>query len=175
MRHGLVAVIISLALAWPSTGAFAEADDQACAGGGVSLPDDLAGWAGRSPVDAAGEASGLARAVLAVGHGVDARLKPVGELHYVAPPEKPGDAASYGGLFAFAVPRAGTYRVALGAGAWVDVLKDGTAIASTAHGHRPACTGISKVVAFPLTPGRYTLQIAGNGDPVLAVMVAPAP
>ena len=68
--------------------------------------------------------------------------------------------------------RPGTYRVALGAGAWVDMLRDGKAIASTAHGHGPACSGIRKIVDFPLTPGSYVLQLAGSPDANIPVLVA---
>lgn len=93
-------------------------------------------------------------------------------MRYVVPPEKPGKPATHGGLASFTVATPGTYRVALGAGAWVDVVRDGKAVASVAHGHGPACSTIRKMVDFRLTPGRYLLQIAGNADPVIPVMVA---
>ena len=83
--------------------------------------------------------------------------------------------ASHGGLVGFSVTEAGTYRVALGSGAWIDVVRGGKAAASTAHGHGPACSGVRKTVDFPLTPGRYILQIAGNGTPSIAVMVTRLP
>ncbi len=65
--------------------------------------------------------------------------------------------------------------MALGSGAWIDILKGGKAVASTAHGHGPDCTGIRKMVDFPLTPGRYTLQIAANGEAALPLLVARLP
>ncbi|ABE63535.1 hypothetical protein Nham_2757 [Nitrobacter hamburgensis X14] len=63
------------------------------------------------------------------------------------------------------VREAGTYRVALDSAAWIDLVRGRQAVISIAHGHGPACTGIRKIVDFPLAPGLYTLQIAANGQP----------
>ena len=65
--------------------------------------------------------------------------------------------------------------MALGSGAWIDVVKDGKAIESTAHGHGPDCSGVRKVVDFPLQPGSYTLQVAANGQAQLPLLVTRAP
>ena len=70
---------------------------------------------------------------------------------------------------------AGTYRVALSSGAWIDLVRDGEPVASTAHGHGPNCTGVRKMVDFPLTPGRYTLQLGANGEAEMRVLVARLP
>ncbi|SDC04812.1 hypothetical protein SAMN05444678_101218 [Sphingomonas sp. YR710] len=153
----------------------AQADDQRCAAGPATLPAELAGWTSRHPIMAAGAASGTRAAPLEIETAADATLRPTSEMRYVTSPEKPGDAASYGGLFAFTVQHAGTYRVALGAGAWIDVLSGTKAIASTAHGHGPDCSGIRKIVDFALEPGSYILQVAGSGKPALPLMIARAP
>ncbi|WP_336961775.1 homogentisate 1,2-dioxygenase [Sphingobium aquiterrae] len=139
------------------------------------LPAELAAWTSRSPAVAAADSKALAGAMLSPGRAVDARLSPTGSVTYAVRPEKPGGSVSHGGLFAFTVAQAGTYRVALGSGAWIDLLKGRTVIASRAHGHGPACSGIRKMVDFPLKPGRYILQIAGNGDAVLPLMVTRLP
>ena len=139
------------------------------------LPAALAGWSARTPLTAATAPAGLKAATLTPGKAVDATLGRTGGIRYVVPPEKPGDAASYGGLFAFTVAKAGTYRVALGSGAWIDVLKGKTAIASSKHGHGPDCSGVRKMVDFPLTPGRYVLQIAAGKAAALPMMVVPLP
>ncbi|HEX7822094.1 MAG TPA: homogentisate 1,2-dioxygenase [Sphingobium sp.] len=141
----------------------------------VALPAELAGWSVRVPVKAAGGKAGLRMATLTVGQAVDAALIQTSGVRYVLRPEKPGGSVSYGGLFGFSVRQAATYRVALGAGAWIDVVKGGKSVASTAHGHGPDCTGIRKMVDFPLTLGRYVLQLAANGTDVLPVMVARLP
>lgn len=146
-----------------------------CAVVKVALPPELAGWSARVPATAAKDKAGLARAAFPIGRAVDAALTPTAELRYVLRPEKPGGSVSYGGLFGLSIVTAGTYRVALGAGAWIDMVKGGKAIASTGHGHGPDCSGIRKMVDFPLTPGRYVLQLAANGAQSLPVMVTRLP
>ena len=138
-------------------------------------PPELAGWAARTPLPAARDAKGLRRAALVPGAAIDAALLPTPDVHYVVRPEKPGGSVSYGGLYALVISRPGTYRVALGAGAWIDLLKGKKAVVSTAHGHGPDCSGIRKMVDFPLARGRYVLQIAANGEAALPVMVALLP
>lgn len=174
MGHGLAAALVGMALVAPLPDARAQ-DVRSCRAGPAALPPELAGWASPRRATAAGHASDLRSATLVVGSAANAALKPTSEVRYLSRPEKPGGSVSYGGLFAFTVDRAGLYRVALGSGAWVDVLKGRAAVASSAHGHGPDCSGIRKMVDFPLTPGRYTLQIAANGEPELPLMVARLP
>ena len=65
-----------------------------------------------------------------------------------------------------------SYRVALGGKAWIDVVRGGAAVASVAHGHGPACTGVTKMVEFILAPGTYTVQLSGSEADSLALLVA---
>ncbi|MET0364165.1 MAG: homogentisate 1,2-dioxygenase [Sphingobium sp.] len=141
----------------------------------VALPPELAGWSDRAPASAAKDAKGLKKAGLTIGKAVDARLVRTADVRYVLRPEKPGGSVSYGGLFGFSVREAGTYRIALGAGAWVDVVRDGKAVVSTSHGHGPDCSDVRKMVDFPLTPGRYVLQLSANGSESLPVAVVRLP
>ena len=141
----------------------------------TALPPELAGWAKRAPLAAATDAARIKAATLLDGVAVDAALTRTSELHYAARPEKPGGTVSYGGMFGFTVKQAGTYRVALGSGAWIDLLNGKMAAASSAHGHGPSCSGIRKMVDFPLKPGRYILQIAANGSPALPLMIVRLP
>lgn len=117
----------------------------------------------------------LAGAELTVGQAARVNLLPTPEVRYAAPPEKPADDASFGGVFALIISAPGTYRVALGTRGWIDVVSADGMIASTAHGHGPECTGIRKMVDFPLTPGNYTVQIAGSPEPESTVLVARLP
>ncbi|EIZ77599.1 hypothetical protein WSK_3835 [Novosphingobium sp. Rr 2-17] len=151
----------------------ALAQNANCPAGTNNLPPELGTWTARHPLTAS--ASGMHAAPLEIGQAVDAQLQPTPNVRYIVRPEKPGGSVSYGGVMVFTVTRAGTYRVALGSGAWVDVLKDRKAIVSTGHGHGPDCSGIRKMVDFPLAPGRYTLQIAANGEAALPLMVARLP
>lgn len=175
MRQRFVAAIIGMALVATISDARAQEPGPACSSKPANLPQQLAGWSSRRPLVAAGEASELRAATLEIGSAVDAALKPTADVRYVTRPEKPGGSVSYGGLFHFVVPRAGTYTVALGSGAWIDVLKGKTALRSITHGHGPECSGIRKMVGFKLTPGRYTLQLAANGDAALPLMIAQLP
>ena len=95
-------------------------------------------------------------------------LHPGNDVRFVMAPEKHGDASSYGGMVVVDVREAGTYRIALSAGAWIDVLKDGTAIASTGHDHGSGC----KMVSFMLQPGRHVIQLSGNKEETIGVVAA---
>jgi len=97
------------------------------------------------------------------------------QVKYPLRPEKPGGSVSYGGLIGIAIEEAATYRVGLSSGAWIDVVRDGTTVTSVKHGHGPDCTGIRKMVDFPLEPGHYTLQIAANGAPRISMILARLP
>jgi len=175
MYKALVAAVVGIALMTPLSDARAQQDAQGCAAGPATMPPELAGWSSRRPIVAASNASGLRAATLGIGSAADAALKSTSEVSYVMRPEKPGGSVSYGCLFAFTVDQPGIYRVALGSGAWIDVLRGKNVVASTAHGHGPDCSGIRKMVDFPLTPGRYTLQIAANGEPAVSLMIARLP
>jgi len=125
------------------------------------------------PLAAGGEAR--RQPALAVGQAADVTLLPTPKVRYPLRPEKPGGSVSYGGLIGVDVKDAGTYRVALSSGAWIDLIRDGKAVISVAHGHGPACTGVRKMVDFPLTPGRYTLQLGANGEAQMKVLVVRLP
>src|SRR5690606_5716868 len=97
------------------------------------------------------------------------------QVRYPLRPEKPGGSVSYGGLAQITVRKAGTYWIALGSATWVDVAARGRSVTSIAHERGPDCTGIRKMVDFPLTPDRHALQIAANGTPDVTVLVARLP
>ncbi len=141
----------------------------ACPSTPVPLPSGLEGWGRRQPVRAGGTVS--TATTVALGSGVTATLLPTLQVTYAVPPHKPGEPASSGGMFAFSVQTAGRYRVALGSSAWIDVLSGTTSVTSVAHAHGPDCTGVRKMVDFDLAPGRYLLQVAGNGGATLPLMV----
>jgi len=173
MIRTLLAVLLALgAVAQPVA---AQSARPSCPGDAEPLPAELSGWQAKGQLDAASDPAGLASAMLIPGKAVDLALRPTPEVHYALRPERPGRSVSHGGMAGFSVPAAGTYRVALGSAAWIDVVLDGKAAASVAHGHGPACSGIRKMVDFTLEPGSYVLQIAGSGASDVAVMVARLP
>ncbi len=140
------------------------------------LPPELAGWGvPHAAVKAANKAGDARRAALPIGTAADATLVPTPTIRFALDPEKPGGSVSHGGLFSFTVAEPGNYRVALGSGAWVDVIADGKAAVSTAHGRGPDCTGVRKMVDYRLDAGRYLLQVSANGSPALSLMVSRLP
>lgn len=163
-----------LVLALPASAAFAQATPSRpnCeVTSDASMPAALAGWLTRSPLAAAASDETAGQAVLPIGKGVDAQLKRNGEVTFPVLPGRPGGTVSYGGLYELRITEPGDYQVSLGTGAWIEVVRDGAPVASTSHAPGPPCSSLRKTVVFPLSPGRYLLEITGNGEPVLAVMV----
>lgn len=142
----------------------------------ASLPPDLAGWsAPRVSVTAAIRPGKADKARLEPGSAAVVTLVQTPSVRYAVPPSKPGGSVSFGGQLSFDVPESGTYRVAQDGRSWIDVIEEGKPVASSAHGHGPACSGIAKMVDFGLKPGRHLLQISANGTQALTVMVSSLP
>ena len=123
---------------------------------------------GAAELKAATASPELEPARLLLDKAVTVTLHPGNDVRFVAAPEKHGGASSFGGMVVVDVREAGTYSIALSAGAWIDVLKDGTAIAPSAHDHGAGC----KMVSFGLQPGRHVIQLSGNKEDTIKVMVA---
>lgn len=177
IRLGLTGLILgaAIAAAGPVTAQNAMPKAPQCSAAPAPLPAELSAWSEKAPAAAAADQAALANAVAVPGKAVALALKPTPDVKYALRPERPGGSVSFGGMLAFDVGAKGTYRIALGSGAWIDVVKDGQAAVSSAHGHGPDCSGIRKMVDFALEPGRYVLQIVGNGTPSVPVMVARLP
>jgi len=142
-----------------------------CPADAEPIPAPLASWTARAPLTAGTDAAKLDSARIMPGRAVDLALAATPEVHYAVRPENPGGSVSHGGMVAFTVEAAGTYRVAISSAAWLDVVRDGVSLVSVAHGRGPACSGIRKMVDFALKPGGYVLQVAGNGQPSIGVLV----
>lgn len=110
---------------------------------------------------------------IAVGKGTGLRLQPVENVVFALAPARAPKPGSFGGVYQFTVATAGTYRVALAAAAWIDVVRDGKPLESVAHMEGPVCSGIRKIVDFTLTPGRYTLQLSGAKEVPMRVLIVP--
>lgn len=183
-RPGIVLALAALCCA-PVTSAIAQAGAHehaapttapAVCAAPESLPGPLAGWAApHRPVAAARNAKATRNALLTPGQAADVTLQQTPRVTYPVEPGKPGGSVSFGGLLAFDVAEAGTYRVALGSAAWIDVVEDGASLVSIAHGHGPECSGIRKMVDYTVKPGRHVLQIAASGDAAITVLVTKLP
>jgi hypothetical protein len=176
LRYAVSATgVMLLALAAPSAAQQEGPAAHDCPATPAALPPELASWDARTPATAGTQPDQLDGATLTIGRAVDATLARTPDVHYTIRPEQPGGSVSYGGIFAFTVTDAGTYRVALGSGAWIDVVKDGETVTSIAHGHGPDCSTVRKMVDFPFAPGSYTLQIAASGQEQLPLLVTRVP
>lgn len=136
------------------------------------LPPGFAAWSTPAPL-ASGEDAARAPA-LAIGRAARVALRPVTALRFARPPERAPGAGSRGGLIALAIVKPGRYTVALGTAAWIDLVRDGTALAATSHAHGPECAGIRKRVTFTLAPGRYLIQLSGATADATTLLVTPA-
>lgn len=132
----------------------------------AALPADMASFA--RPMEVA-----LGGPVL-IGKAATLGLGPAAGMVFPITPAKVPVVGSFGGNLTLDVTHAGTYRVALGGPVWIDVVRDGKAIASSAHEHGPACSAIRKIVDFALMPGHYTLQLSGARMPRATVLVVEA-
>jgi hypothetical protein len=175
MAMGKIATALFLLFASAASAQEMEQQRPKCTGAPAPLPASLSGWSSKAPLTAASDEAGLSSVTLMAGKAAMIALHPTRQVHYLSQPEKPGGSVAHGGLARISITTAGTYQVSLNSGAWLDVLKDGKMLESTAHGPGPACTGIGKTVQFPLQPGQYVLQISANADPTIAVMVSKVP
>ena len=116
-----------------------------------------------------GFAPGQARLAdaLTIGAPVELALRPAGAVTFAVPPERAPDPGSHGGTFPLTIATAGTYRIALSAKAWIDVVQGGAALVATEHQMGAPCSGVAKIVAFRLEAGRYDVQL--SGAPAMAI------
>lgn len=110
---------------------------------------------------------------LKAGEAVTLALRPAPQVHFSVPARRGDDARTFGGVAAFTVAAAGIYRVGLGSGAWIEVAQDGAGVKSGAHSHGEAC--ITKMVDFPLKPGRAVIELSAATEETIRLQVAPAP
>lgn len=171
----LLALPLVIAAAPPTPMPMPQVSPAPCPTPAAPLPASLAAWKTGPSLAAATDARSLAAAKLAIGTRVEAMLAATGTVRFVRTSARSGDPTSKGGMLRLAVAKAGTYRVALGAAAWIDMVKRGTTLTSVAHDHGPACSGVRKMVDFALMPGAYVLQIEGSKDAVAPVLVTRLP
>ena len=160
-RHIAAALLTTALIGAPTIAAKPTKPAPACAAGAV-LPPELSDWSRAAasktiyaygePREASWPALGAARTALGLHRFESLRFE-------IAPERKP-DPFKYGGMVPIEVKTPGRLVVALGAGAWIDLVRDGKFLKSAAHGHGPDCSGIRKMVEYDVEPGRYLLQIS---------------
>ncbi|MGH6697461.1 homogentisate 1,2-dioxygenase [Sphingopyxis sp.] len=153
--------IIAILLAAVSPAAVFAAPAAPSCSAALVLPPELADWARNTS----------SKTIYAYGDDLGADWSPLGaartelplhrfeSLRYGIAPERKPDVYKFGGMIPIEAKKSGRLIVALDAGAWIDLVRDGVVVKSVTHGHGPACSGIRKMVEFDVTPGRYQLQI----------------
>lgn len=177
MTRRLIPVLMLLAVLPAAAPAFAQQGEATphCPQDAVALPAELQAWSAAAPLAAATAPDNAAKAELTPGGAIKAALVHTPDVHYAARPGKPGGTVAFGGLFKIAIAEPGVYRVALGNASWVDLIKDGVAAESIAHGGGPACSGIRKIVDYQLQKGDYIVQLSAGGDAETGLMIVKKP
>ncbi len=72
-----------------------------------------------------------------------------------------------------APPKAGTYRITLSEGAWIDVFQDGKEIKSGAFSGAQGCDGVRKSVKFDLAATPFIIELNGTAKDSIAFVLTP--
>lgn len=117
--------------------------------------------------------SGIATDPIAPGRTTGLMLQPAATVKFALAPERVPAPGTFGGVYHVSIAAAGTYRLALSSGAWIDLVRDGKSLTSAGHMEGAACSGIRKIVDFALEPGTYALQLSGAKGAEMRVLIAP--
>ena len=104
-------------------------------------------------------------------------LTPQSGVTFILPPAKKMLAdGAFAGLVHMQVPTAGSYRVSLDQGFWIDVVGHQKLIESTDFTGSHSCDGPRKIVLFNLPAGQdLVLQLSGAAKDRVRVTLTPAP
>lgn len=110
----------------------------------------------------------LSEAVLVV-------LVPIADANLpLAPSRAPKSSNTYAGFVRVpAIPQAGTYRITLSHGAWIDVVQEGHELESVTFSGVSGCDGIAKSVKFELAPVPFVIELSGATASAVAIVVTP--
>jgi hypothetical protein len=108
--------------------------------------------------------------------GLTVSLAPVSGVPFDVPPERPPrNPDPRGAVLHFDAGTAGTYRIALSARAWIDVVQDGKYLAPVAFVDFMDCADLHKIVAFEVGAGPFTLQLSDATAPSVTIALTRAP
>lgn len=161
----------AMALEAPQPANAPAAAPAACPATPAALPVAYAAWPNATALTAASDVPGLAMATIAPGAAEALTLHPQDSVRPALASPRGGKPGTFAGMVRLRVARAGLYHVALGGPAWIDLVRDGKALASAGHGHGPACSGIRKIVDFALEPGDYVIQLDSAPTAALTMLV----
>lgn len=164
----MIACLAALSLSAPALAATHGADP--CRNAPLP-PEPWTSWNQSGSETAAGEAASAPRLIL--GKPIVATLRPSAQVQYAVKPAR-RQPKSYGGLFSLAIKAPARVGIGLSGPAWVDIVTDHSAVASSAHGHGAACSGIAKIVWFDLPPGLHLVQLSNSSAIQIRLMAADA-
>ena len=79
-----------------------------------------------------------------------------------APERAPKSPDSFAGFIqVLAPPQAGSYKITMSSGGWVDVEQEGHTVKSTAFSGATGCEGVRKSVKFDLAATPFTVELSG--------------
>ncbi|HEY6452968.1 MAG TPA: hypothetical protein VIX87_10265 [Steroidobacteraceae bacterium] len=114
--------------------------------------------------------------VLAPGRLYALQLHPVAQVSFETTPGRhraPSD--EYAGLAALRIAHPGSYRIAVDAPFWVDVVADGGLMDPRAFQGAPGCSAPHKILEFEFPVARQlVLQFSGAADHVVRLSITPA-
>ena len=119
---------------------------------------------GAKPVASGDEIAPAAAAKVALAPIAEAKLPQ-------EPTRKPRDGTFAGFVRVAAPPKAGTYKVTMSKGGWIDVFQDGHEVKSGAFSGATGCESLRKSVKFDLSPAPVLLVITGAPDKEIALVV----
>jgi hypothetical protein len=90
----------------------------------------------------------------------------------LAPSRAPKSSDTFAGFVRVsAIPKAGTYRITLSHGAWIDAIQDGRELKSVAASGVTGCDGIAKSVKFDLAAAPLLIELSGTTANAVAIVV----
>lgn len=176
MRTAAILCVLALT-ALGAVASEADTPPPPCAATDANLPAPFQTWVSKTNAESAVDSADLDAHAAPEGKALNTGLHLAETVTWAAPPEKPlaPMSSTFGGLLQLRPALEGTYVVAVSSGAWLDVLKDGRPVPSSAHAHGPICSTIHKQVEFHLTPGRYVLQISGAPEAHITILFVRKP
>lgn len=129
-----------------------------------------------SPQQLAAGKDSVSAPQISLGRLYQIALAPESDVHVATTPgHKPRGEGALAGVARLRISQAGVYRVSLSEGAWIDLVHEGTVIASEDHQGRAGCSAPHKVVQFRLPAGEVLVQLSGATVPSVQMTVTPAP
>jgi len=138
----------------------------------AAMPVCTATLAPPAGLEAWSTAPGMTADVIPPGKNIALTLEPIDGVTFPMPLTRKPAAGTFGGVYHVTVATAGTYRVALQNGAWIDLVRDGKPLTSVGHMEGAPCSGIRKIVDFALQPGTYVVQLSGAKTAQMRILIA---